>query len=175
MASNLNTQKNRIRVKVLPHPWSNPGRHNKSPPHLFDGGWKQKSFLCTAGTNIVDIWKICWNCVSKAGQNAFDKIVEIPVEELMQQFALLPVLPFRDWEEDVFQDLTVVPLVLIPSTSVTASWSKSQSQRSVQKYEKVKICNISQSPRRQNRKKSTFKTSTQSQRRQKTRKNVEKM
>ena len=104
----------------------------------------------TLWTNIS---KVCWKCVLEAGKNVFDKIVEIPVEELMQQFALLPVLPFRDWEEDVFQDLTIVPLVLIPSTSVTASWSKSQSQRSGKKYEKVKICNISQSPRRQNRKK----------------------
>ena len=77
----------------------------------------------------------------------------------MQQFPLLPVLPFRDWEEDVFQDLTVVPLVLIPSTSVTASWSKSQSQK-IRKLSKssvplnlTKIQNLTQFQRRQNTKK----------------------
>ena len=38
------------------------------------------------------------------------------MEELVEQFSLLSVLPFRDREENVFQDLAIVPLILITST-----------------------------------------------------------
>ena len=36
-----------------------------------------------------------------------------PMKELVEQFPLLSVLPFGDGEEDIFEDLTIVPLILI--------------------------------------------------------------
>ena len=36
-----------------------------------------------------------------------------PVKELVEQFPLMSVLAFGDGEEDIFEDLTIVPLILI--------------------------------------------------------------
>ena len=49
-----------------------------------------------------------------------------PVKELVEQFPLLSVLPFGDREEDVFEDLAIVPLILIRSVMLAPSHSKAE-------------------------------------------------
>ena len=54
------------------------------------------------------------------------------MKELVEQFALLSVLPFGDREEDVFEDLTIVPLILIRS-AVTVMLAPSHSHSKAEK------------------------------------------
>ena len=55
-----------------------------------------------------------------------------PVKELVEQFPLLSVLPFGDREEDVFEDLAIVPLILIRS-AVTVMLARSHSHSKAEK------------------------------------------
>ena len=54
------------------------------------------------------------------------------MKELVEQFPLLSVLPFGDREEDVFEDLAIVPLILIRS-AVTVMLARSHSHSKAEK------------------------------------------